>query len=312
MDIVFCADRRMLAALHVAACSVMESLGKEADDPVIHVFSADLSERDADRLRRSLDLSGRSFSLKFHLVDGARFSGFPALQASFATYLRLVVAEVLDVYRFLYLDADILCRTDLLPLYHSDLNAHPIGLVPEAPIHGSADPDVARLLGDRAAGHYFNAGVMLVDAESWRCQDLTRRCLEFVGEHQPRYHDQSALNYVLHGDIQILPAHYNCRTNARENWSALAPPRSGQGHLLHFVDFPKPWSPMGHWVHPMGKIWWEFYRKINHGAQFGVPHPSDGNSRFRGFDSNYRKLLKDRLLFGGYSAGLFRNIKGID
>lgn len=300
----------MLAGLHVAAQSILSTLGELPDSVTIHLFSADLAKTDADLLRRTLDRSAKPYSLHLHKIDGTRFTGFPELQASFATYFRLVVPEVLEVERFLYIDADTLCRTDLRPLYGADLDGHPIGLVPEAPIHQSADPLVARLLGERAQGNYYNAGVMLVDAIAWRRGGLTTRCLEFIQEHQPRYHDQSALNFVLHGAIHPLPAQYNCRTNARENWPALIPPISGVGKLLHFVDFPKPWSLLGRGFHPLGKLWAGEWSKtadfISSGSMPDRPVLSLIENRHK-----YLQTLKDKVLFDLLSTGLITRVKGM-
>jgi lipopolysaccharide biosynthesis glycosyltransferase len=311
MNLVFCADRKMLAGLHVAAQSILAGTAATSDSVAISLFSADLHESDVGLLRKSLDRADRAYSLKLHAIDGKRFDGFPDLQASFATYFRLVVPEVLEVDRFLYIDADTLCRADLSALYQVDLRGHPIGLVPEAPIHHSADPEVAGLLGDLARGDYYNAGVMLVDAVAWRRDDLTRRCLDFIQQHQPRYHDQSALNYVLHGNIYSLPENYNCRTNARENWHALVPPNSGQGRLLHFVDFPKPWSGWGRAVHPLGGLWYAEWRKT---ACFPSTEGM-GDRSFRGVMRNRRKYvqaMKDRLLFSLLSAGWIARVKGMN
>lgn len=311
LNLVFCADRRMLAGLHVATHSVLIELASGAGAVTIALFSADLNESDADLLRTTLNTTGRTYSLRLYQIDGKRFEGFPELQASYATYFRLVVPEVLEVERFLYLDADILCRTDLSALNRIDLGGHPIALVPEAPIHQCADPDVARLLGERARGNYYNAGVMLVDAVAWRREDLTRRCLDFIQEQQPRYHDQSALNFVLHGNIHSLPPQYNCRTNARENWPALIHPNSGQGMLLHFVDFPKPWSPLGCWAHPMGRLWWRSYLSTHHSTSSVRLNKIGCLLEFRVATRSYRKSIKDLILFRMFESKIIKSIKGI-
>ena len=311
MNIVYCCDRRMLPALHVAVLSMLTALGASADPVSIFLFSADLDESDASLLRKTIAEAERDCSLQLHLIDGTRFAGFPALQASFATYFRLVVPEILAIERLLYIDVDTLCRTDITALYHLELDGHPIGLVPEAPIHKSADPEVARLLGSRAQGYYYNAGVMLVDAAAWRRGDLTERCLDFIQQHPPRFYDQTALNYILHGDIQSLPARFNSRTNARENWAFLLPPISGEGNILHFVDFPKPWSAWGEFIHPLGKLWAAESRRT---ASFMTTANTDRHS-FRVLLENrqkYLKILKDKILFSLLSARLISRVKGMN
>ncbi|MFC7338101.1 glycosyltransferase family 8 protein [Haloferula chungangensis] len=308
MNLVFCADRRMLAGLHVAAQSILFELHNEVPQVSISVFSADLDDSDEALLRKTLDRTGRDYVLTMYPIDSSRFESFPDLQASHATYFRLIVPDILGVDRFLYIDADTLCRANLQPLYHTDLQGNPIGMAPEAPIERSVDPDVARLLGDRAKGYYYNAGVALIDAALWRREGLTEKCLKFIQDHHPSYHDQSALNYVLHGKIRCLEAKYNCRTNARENWPDLKSPASGRGKLLHFVDFPKPWSKWGKVVHPLGPVWWNALARTEMDAS--TLGSVDLSLVWRTREA-YRRTFKDTILFRGYCLGAISKVKGV-
>ena len=304
--ICFCIDRRMLAGLHVAVRSILCNWGASAP-LAFHVFSEDFDDEDHKRLNDSLSSTGKKFELDFHKVDPNLFAGFPQLNSSLATYYRLVLPKILGSGRILYIDADTLCRTDLQPLFEIDLGDCPIGLAAEAPIFSSPDPGVAKLLGDKAAGNYYNAGVMTLDIDSWLAGDYTNRCLEFIAREQPQYHDQSALNYVLHGKIHQLEDTFNCRTNVRRFWPNLKSPGFGDGTLLHFVDFPKPWSRYGRWVHPFGKRWWqELDKTAIRRADVAFWEPTFPSPARR---ISYRKMLKDKLLFKLFNCGC--KVKGV-
>jgi lipopolysaccharide biosynthesis glycosyltransferase len=309
--IVFSADRRMLGGLHVAALSILRSYASDRDVS-FHLFSEDLDDTDIDLLKQTLAHAGRDYQLTLESVDGSLFAGFPTLQDSLATYFRLVAPLVLDVDRFLYCDVDTLCQVDLSPLLGLDLSGCPIALTPEAPIHGSPDPDVAMELGEEASGFYYNAGVMVVDAEQWRSEGLTNRCLEYIAERQPNWHDQSALNFVLHGRILKLPSEYNCRTNVRKAWADLLSSKNGYGYLLHFVDFPKPWSPFGCWVHPWGKLWGQYYRATQHYRENIALNEGNCLRVLIGNRKGYQKIFKDRVLFSLLRTGLVRRVKGME
>jgi len=309
--IVFSADKRMLGGLHVAALSILQSYDPDRD-VTFHLFSEGLNDADIELLRETLNRSGRDFELKTEAVDESLFAGFPTLQDSLATYFRLVAPLVLDVNRFLYCDVDTLCQVDLSPLLELELSGCPIALTPEADIHASPDPNVALELGESASGFYYNAGVMVVDSKQWKSEGLTDRCLEYVAESQPTYHDQSALNFILHGRIQSLPSQYNCRTKVRRTWAEQLSSDNGNGYLLHFVDFPKPWSPGGRWVHPWGKLWWQYYRNTELCRNGHAPNDGRMMRVMMNNRQGYVQMLKDKLLFCLLQGGLIRRVKGVD
>lgn len=308
IQICFCVDQRMLPGLHVAARSLLESLASDKS-PSFHVFSDDLTKDDYKYLTQTLETTSREFDLVCHTIDSRFFSGFPELGNSLATYFRLLIPEVLESGRVLYIDADTLCRVDVFSLFELDLEGSPIALAAEAPIQSGPDPHVADQLGETATGHYFNAGVMVLDIDVWRQQDLTRLCLNYITVHKPTYHDQSALNYVIHGEIHRLDDKFNCRTNVRRFWPSLRSPGQGNGTILHFVDFPKPWSRYGRWVHPFGKMWWSEFKKTSLGVeQLAVIDPIIPARSVR---KSYRLMLKDRLLFGLYNSPFHYGVKGV-
>lgn len=288
----------MLAALHVAAKSVLEHFNGE---PSFTVLSDELVEADMGLLHETLTSTGNKFQLNLLRVDSKPFQDFPSLAGRHSTYFRLLIPDLISDDRCLYLDSDIFCACDLSGLAFFELRDHPVALVPEAPIEKSPDLLVFKRLGKLARGDYFNAGVSLINCKIWRKENLKEKCFEFIAEHQPAYWDQSALNFVLHGRITELPKQYNRLGNVRSNWPLFRPPKNCTGHLVHFVDFPKPWSPYAKWVHPFGKMWRQAYRQTAHFQRGGeVSSSLDWNKKTK---AGYKKALKDKILFSMYSAG---------
>ena len=299
MNIVFCSDRAMLPALHVAAMQVLKYItGK----PEFSILSEDLADSDLALLRRTLDSVGKPFGLALIQVSSKPFANFPRLTGSLAAYFRLLIPDLIEAEKCLYLDCDTFCQVDLAPLFDLDLGPCPVGMCAESSINGNADLRVARELGSRASGHYFNSGVMLLANPLWKKEQIAHLCLEYVSKQKPDYHEQSAINFVLHGRIAVLPTNYNCYTNVRANWPGLKFPMNGLGQFLHFVDFPKPWSRFGGWVHPFGKLWWQAYRQTAH-SQTGnkVISFMKWNAKTR---EGYKKSQKDKILFYLYEKNL--------
>src|SRR5476649_604097 len=129
MNIVFCADRGVLPGLHVAAYSLLEHMGPAVAQTRFHVFSDALDETDLDLLRQTLASLHKPFALELRRVEGTRFTGFPPLNGSWATYHRLFATEVMEVDRFLYVDADTLCAVDVSGLQTLDMGNVPAGWV---------------------------------------------------------------------------------------------------------------------------------------------------------------------------------------
>ena len=121
------------------------------------------------------------------------------------------------------------------------------------------------------------------------------------------------MNFVLLDKIQQLPDKFNVHSNGRKSWTLLASPLNGEGALIHFVDYPKPWDRGARWVHPMGKIWKQYFKKT---ALYG--HEKAGEVRkLRKLRFNkktlksYCKMAKDAVLFFLYNKGILKRVKGV-
>ena len=311
MNIVFCADRRVLPGLHVALYSVLDCYHGNSR-PDFTIFSDDLDEADKLLLQQTLDRLDKCYSLEIRRVDPDLFKGFVPLNGSWATYYRLLIPSMLDVDHFLYLDADILCDLDVSILEELDMGDAPAGFVSEAPLSGCADRDLAKLLGESSDEPYFNAGVMLVNAAEWSSQKITAQAMEFLRNHQVAYCDQSALNFVLHGTAYKLDERFNTIVNMRKHWPSLNAPLGTLDRLLHFVEYPKPWDFGGEFFHPQYQMWrsildrteMRYFRSWQDSPSRRMPTTPQAKN-------GYKKAIKDRILYAGYTRGILKNVKGL-
>jgi lipopolysaccharide biosynthesis glycosyltransferase len=312
VNIVYCADRSVLPGLHVAAYSLLEHISPTVAQTRFSVFSDELDESDLALLRKTLALLNKPFTLELRRVEAKLFTGFPSLNGSWATYYRLAAVQVMQVPRFLYVDADTLCDVDVSELATLDLGKAPAGLVPEAPLTSAADRFVAERLGNSPVEHYFNAGIILVNVKEWQQQRVTERAFEYLAKYHPNYWDQSALNVVLHGNAVSLDERFNCIANMRKHWPALKHPYGQIGRMVHFLDYPKPWDFLGEFVHPQYRLWRTVLDKTAmKGFHSWHAVPSRKFPKTRKAWNGYKKALKDRLLFAGYSRGWVKRVKGV-
>ena len=309
IHIVFTPDRRFLPGLHVTAYSVLANCKK----PVyFHIFADSLTEQDIALLEETLRETKRPFQLEVHKMQTEIFAHLPPMLGSLAIYYRLVVPELLPVDRFVYVDIDTVCGLDLSELLNVEMNGAPAGLVPEAPLASAVDRFVADQLGNSPREPYFNAGLILVNVAEWRRQKIAEESVKYIATHRPAFHDQAALNFVLHRKAFALDAKFNCIANMRKNWPALLAAYGNTGKLIHFLDYPKPWDFLGEFVHPQYGLWRSVLNKtaMRHFRSWQAT-PARKFPKTRKAWSGYKKALKDRLLFAGYSKGWLKNVKGV-
>ena len=312
LHIVFTPDRRFLPGLHVTAFSILNSF-KGVGQPVhFHIFSNSLTGSDLALLKTTLQSVNRPFVLELQKINADVFANFPAMLGSLAIYYRLIVPELVDLDRFIYVDVDVLCDVDLGELAQLDMGHAPAGLVPEAPLAEAVDRFVALQLGNSPVEPYFNAGVILVNVAEWRRQKVAENTLKYIATYRPAFHDQTALNYVLHHKAFSLDARFNCIANMRKNWPVLRRPFGQINRLIHFLDYPKPWDFLGELVHPQHRLWRSV---LNQTAMKGFRSwhatPSRKFPNSRQAWNCYKKVFKDRLIFGAYSRGWLGHVKGV-
>ena len=119
-----------------------------------------------------------------------------------AVWAKLLVLEAVPVERVLYLDEDLLIRSDLRPLWETDLHGKPLG----------AAVDIGHPMGHAGIvrGRYFNAGVLLFDLAKARA--TISQLFSLAGEMlNSEYKDQDALNVHFRGEWSALDLVWNAQ-----------------------------------------------------------------------------------------------------
>ena len=134
--------------------------------------------------------------------------------ASHMAYCRILLPHLLAVPRVIYLDCDVLVFRDLSRLFDFELSAGKfVAAVPDSETCSLADDSrgLAKAMKLPAEGAYFNSGVMLMNLDELRKQGFFERAVEFLNVWKVayRFHDQSAMNFLLHGHIEELPEYWN-------------------------------------------------------------------------------------------------------
>jgi lipopolysaccharide biosynthesis glycosyltransferase len=155
-------------------------------------------------------------------------SGFPM-----TTYLRVFAPNVvgLDVHKLLYIDVDIILQDDISKLWHMSTGEHVIAAVQD--IAKTVDCDWGGLPNYKELGldpktKYFNAGVLLINTDKWREQNISAEIIGALIKYKETVQlgDQYGLNVVFATKWEELDP----------KWNWFASLEKGNPSLVHFLD----------------------------------------------------------------------------
>lgn len=251
--LVLAGDENFAQGLAVSLHSALVSLSSSFRMPIL-VLDCGLSTASRSRLRRVAARAGRAHDLELIRLASERLQPLPVhSRFTSANYARLLIPELAPerVRRAIYLDADLLVRHDLSPLFSTELGGAVLGAVRDASIGTTSHLPLARhLLAEPRP--YFNSGVLVVDLPGWRSAGLTDRAFSYAESGHPSlpFLDQDALNAVV-GDWRELDPHWNLQlwsisfAKSRLLNDAATYRRDRRrfrtAGVLHFTG-PKPWS----------------------------------------------------------------------
>lgn len=207
--VVYACDDNYAMLAGVSIASLLEYCG---EDVTVYVLCCDVSEENMGRLRTVagvyqkqlvlIDAGDAIRELSKQYIDAQRWS--------LAAYARLLTPELLlDAGKILYLDCDTLVTDDVTELW--DI---PLGKANCAAVSEPVSALHKRNVGLAKDEPYYNSGVMLIDLDKWRAENIVPRFAECIRRHNGLvpYVDQGCVNEVCRGDIVTLPARYNVHT----------------------------------------------------------------------------------------------------
>lgn len=147
-----------------------------------------------------------------------------------------------DIKKAIYTDVDVIFMSDITELYEEPLNGYALGAVWEDHMEekGHNKENLIRL-GITKEHKYFSSGLLLMDLEKWRQNNLTQKILDIepILRDKLKFPDQDLLNYAFAGDYQQLDEKYVVTApRARKHYK--------NGKLVncvirHFEGGKKPW-----------------------------------------------------------------------
>jgi lipopolysaccharide biosynthesis glycosyltransferase len=303
------ADEAFVMPMAVTLFSAISHLTRPAE---VYVVNGGLNGRTRDRLQQVLFRARGDTRVTFITppLDVLRRDALPLGRHSPMTYLRLLLPAVLprELTHILYLDSDLLVRSDLAQLWDQRQMVDAIAGAPDyaSPVvSGQAGVPNWRERGLPANAPYVNAGVLMMNLATWRANDLAGEILGYSLAHRAinRFADQDGINAILCERCNLLDMRWNIPAylefdavvRAVEPNPVLTAAVARREELLRFgavIHFLGPRKP---WRYGLGaRTQWEWLRWLNRSGWY-----ADDIGRYRRF---VLALRCDALLRAGVRA----------
>jgi len=253
ITVVFATDNAYCQHLAVTILSLIEHNSTEAFDLI--VLSREVTDFHKNHLFKIIQEKTR-VSLKFiELGSSCDGSFFIDGHVSVATYARIFIPQMIgpEINKVLYLDCDLYVADSIRPLWETNIMDYALAGVEEL-----VNPR-RKSLGIPENKPYVNAGVLLINLDAWRTQDLTNALVHFIENNTGllTYHDQDALNAVLFNQILYLNPRWNVSYSYSHNLFYVKAEQirsktekqqclTEEPGIVHFTTDYKPW----HYLNP--------------------------------------------------------------
>ena len=211
MNIVLCASDNYTMPCGVTICSICVN---NREIPIKFYIITDNSFTEEHKDQLSALVSNYPLkAIEFIFVKDEQVDLFLKHENTWWTrhvFYRLLSAKLLpnDVKRALYLDCDVIVRHSLESLWETDLTGKAVGCVPDG-MEGVIE--YYNRLGYTADKGYFNSGVLLMNLQYWRENNISEAFSSYIIENgkKLKHPDQDVLNVVLRDCKTVLQLTYN-------------------------------------------------------------------------------------------------------
>jgi len=292
-------------------CIMLTSVLLNNSNVSVFVLSEGLSSLNQNILQEEVEFRGGVYN--YYEVDNTIIKQFPMpdleelRHISSATYCRLLIDKLLpvDIEKVIYLDCDVIIRKSLKELWDIDMNNFSIAAVSQIP----SENDCIRLKYDPRYA-YFNAGILVINLEYWRMNNVADHLISCLINNYNTiiYHDQDALNIVLHESRLVLSPRWNMlypffitgkrffnelKQTMLENKFAKfrteIKKEKKDPIVIHYSSKPKPWEE--YCYHPWKNEYFKYAASSKHFHT--ITKPDILNSFYASLKQNFRYFLSN-------------------
>lgn len=213
MNILYASNDNYVPFLGISLYSLLKN-SQQVDNISIYIFSNEISEENQRKLLYMVERFHRKISF-IDISDLENMIGFSIDSSGYniTTFARLFADELLpeNIDKILYLDSDIIINHSIQELWETDVENNFIAAIPEVymPI------DKKRHIGLEKEDIYYNAGVILINRNRWREENLKDLFLQYYRQMGGSllYNDQDIINHCCKDRIVSVHPKYNFEPN---------------------------------------------------------------------------------------------------
>lgn len=173
-------------------------------------------------------------------------------------YYKILLPDLLplNIKKVIYLDSDLIVNSDLYGLWDLSMDGYHALAIPEvqADVRYLSSPKAIKLyrqLGLTPDAKYFNSGVLLIDLDKWRRDEISKKTIEYSRRNLGyiNWWDQDALNVTLYGKWKEIDSRWNQLSQVHDfsSWEESPFDKKTyevlikQPFIVHFNTHRKPW-----------------------------------------------------------------------
>ena len=273
INIALASDLNNIHALATAVVSALHSKNKDSR----YIFYLLLSGEVDDNLLKKITNCAKGFEEccqinflnlkdKFNNIDLKSY-------ITYAAYFRIMLPSLLPcVKKIIYIDTDTIIRCDLKELWDFNIDKNYIAAVPNY-LGMIINRKTYIKAGFKSMEFYINSGVMLMNLEEWRANNIEQRCLEKIGDKnlcKIDTGDQVIINLICYPNIAFLPCKWNMSCNKVRSYNGYirmydifcSPGELSESYnnpaVFHWNGPNKPWI---YYDVPLAHEWFRYYIK---------------------------------------------------
>lgn len=267
IQIVFCIDKNYIQHCAVTITSIFSNT--TTNNISISIIYSNIDDKSKSKLDSYI--KGFTSDVKFILINEKDLKRFPVSDhITLASYYRIFLADLLesDIKKVVFLDCDLIVKKDIIQLWNIDISNYSHA----AAIDHGVDNAHKESLGIPNNADYFNAGVMLINLEYWRNNEVSKKSIKFIQNkfNKIKFWDQDVLNFVLQSQYLVVDSTWNATgiLFRSDIWESLGFSKikcqellefSLDPAIIHFTGTYKPWHSDSD--HPLKQEYYKYLTK---------------------------------------------------
>ncbi|MCR4663590.1 MAG: glycosyltransferase family 8 protein [Endomicrobiaceae bacterium] len=252
IPVIVSSDNNLFFAAATLIVSMLENANKDTFYDIHFLCTGNVIKEDKEKLQE-LTLKYNNFSLSFTDMKDT-FKDIPKTHehVNYVSAYKFLIPSLFPQFdKILYLDADIIVRTDLTDLYNTDIGDNYIAGCINLFNQTIKRKDLMKETGIKSMDYYINAGVMLMNLKKIRQDKIDKQCIDMIGSFKGSV-DQHIINKVCYDKIFFIPLKYNVtqsslqflETKTSKNFYSLQEAEQAYNNpaIFHWTGPLKPWK----------------------------------------------------------------------